>query len=167
MTSFDYSRRNFCNLSAVAIIGLAHPLNVFGQDNYQITEDVYNVTLDQLADENSELFSAAHTLVMFSVDESASGWRCEPCQHMRPYFSWRAQQSSHRGVEPTQLRYVLVEVNSNTFNEPEFLTDAIVGWPTIVHLTNDQDTEIYEDRVRGLDIQGLRQLVEKIEASYQ
>ena len=130
-------------------------------------DNVYRATLDELSDEFSLLRSSAHTLVLFSVDEEAAGWACEPCEVMRSYFSWRARDTLRLGIVPSHLRYVLLELDPRDLeSRPAFLLDDIAGWPTIVHLISGQSTETLEDRLRGLNIHGLRDLVRSLEAEY-
>ncbi len=131
-------------------------------------DNIYIATIDELCDESSELRSSLHTLILFSVDEEAAGWECWPCDTMHSYFSWRAGDTLREGVWPPSLRYVLVEITPRELEtRPPFLLDDIVGWPTIVHLVADQPTEILEDRIRGLNMRGLRDLVRSVEAEYR
>ncbi len=174
----DYTRRGFLGLTAqglAAFTTISISKSVIAQEEPQPLEEMYrNVyvaaegynTLDLLSNSQSDLRTADHTLILFSVDEEASGWECPPCHRMGQYFDWRARESEHRGVEPTQLRYVLAKINTNTFVEPDFLESVIDGWPRIVHLVNGRDSEVFEDRISGLDTRGLRLLVERIEGNY-
>lgn len=59
--------------------------------------NVFLATLEQLADEQSMFRSSDHTLVLFTVHETA--WRCPPCEHMCDYFSWRAGSPRRRDGE--------------------------------------------------------------------
>ena len=130
-------------------------------------DNIYVATVDELTDESSELRSSAHTLVMFSVDEEAAGWRCQPCEILHSYFSWRAGSTLRLGIGNPGLRYVLISIDPSELDRrPAFLARDIEGWPTIVHLVADQPTEILEDRLRGLNIGGLRDLVRSLEAEY-
>lgn len=137
----------------------------------QPASHVYAATVDQLVNEQSEIRSADHTLVMFSIDEVAAGWLCPACEHMRVDFTAWALLSDFRGLRPTELRFVLVEIDPDDLEpRPAFLLDDIVGFPTIVHLVSGRQTEKLEDRIRGfvgVQMRALRLMVESIEAAYQ
>ena len=137
------------------------------RDQEEPDDRVYDATLDELLDPSSELRSSTHTLVLFSVDEEAAGWMCEPCEVMQSYFGWRARDTRRLGVSTSHIRYVVLEIDPDEIETvPNFLASQIEGWPTIVHLMSTQETELVEDRLRGLNIGGLRSLVRRLEGEF-
>lgn len=176
MKLINYFKQNITALSLGAYLAL-NPFNASSQDFPEESESVielqeiegetnlYQATNEQINDENVEFRNSEHALVMFSVDEEAAGWDCEPCQVMFNYVSWRASSSERIGLDTGRLMYVVAKLDPSNYDAPDFLERDIEGWPTVVHLVNG--TEVLEDRIRGLAIIPFRDLVRSIEASYQ
>ena len=62
---------------------------------------------------------------------------------------------------------MLLEIDPEEVERPpNFLANRIEGWPTIVYLISGQETELVEDRLRGINISGLRELARRLEAEF-